>query len=53
MSYRDHMILDACLNTTGDAMMLCLPIPLLVKARLPLNRFVQPPVAHNFCDDSN
>lgn len=40
MSYRDHMILDACLNTTGDAMMLCLPIPLLVKARLPLNRFV-------------
>jgi hypothetical protein len=40
MTYRNHMILDACLNITGDAIMLCLPIPLLVKARLPLKRFV-------------
>jgi hypothetical protein len=40
MTYRNHMILDACLNITGDAAMLCLPIPLLIKAKLPLGRFV-------------
>ncbi|KAG4415493.1 hypothetical protein IFR04_011365 [Cadophora malorum] len=37
-TYRKHMILDACLNITGDAVMLCLPIPLLVKAKLPRAR---------------
>lgn len=34
-TYRTHMIVDAVLNITGDAAMLCLPIPLVVKAKLP------------------
>ncbi|ESZ91245.1 UbiD family decarboxylase [Sclerotinia borealis F-4128] len=38
MTFRHHMILDACFNITGDAIMLCLPIPLLIKARLELVR---------------
>ncbi|KAK0101932.1 hypothetical protein ONS95_001257 [Cadophora gregata] len=37
-TYRKHMILDACLNITGDAVMLCLPIPLLIRAKLPRAR---------------
>ncbi len=38
MTYRSHMILDACFNITGDAIMLCLPIPLVIQARVPLKR---------------
>ena len=38
MTFRKHMILDACLNITSDALMLCLPIPIVVKAKIPLKR---------------
>ncbi|KAG8533862.1 uncharacterized protein KY384_001603 [Bacidia gigantensis] len=38
MTYRHHMILDACFNITSDAIMLCLPIPLVIKAKVPLKR---------------
>lgn len=35
------MILDACFNITGDAVMLCLPIPLVMRAQVPLKRLAQ------------
>ena len=40
MTYRKHMILDACFNITADAVMLCLPIPIVIKAKIPRGRFV-------------
>ena len=40
MTYRHHMILDACFNITSDAVMLCLPIPLVIKAKVPPMRKV-------------
>lgn len=38
MTYRKHMLMDAAFNITSDAIMLCLPIPLVVQAKVPLKR---------------
>lgn len=39
-SYYNHLIDDAVFNITSDLLILSLPIPLLIKAQLPLKRSV-------------
>ena len=39
MTYRRHMIFDACFNITSDAIMLCLPIPLVIRSQVPRTRY--------------
>lgn len=39
-SHYDHLITDAVFNISSDLMMLFLPLPLLIKAKLPLKRYV-------------
>ena len=41
-SYYNHLIDDAVFNITSDLLILSLPIPLLIKAQLPLKRFAIP-----------
>ena len=38
MTYRKYMIVDAVFNITSDAIMLGLPIPLVIKAKVPIAR---------------
>ena len=38
MTYRHHMLIEASFNITSEAVMLCLPIPLVVRAKVPLAR---------------
>ena len=38
MTYRKHMLMDAAFNITSDALMLCLPIPLVIRAKVPMKR---------------
>ena len=47
-SYYHHLITDAVFNISSDLMMLFLPLPLLIKAKLPLKRYVKifEPVNH-------
>lgn len=35
------MILDAVFNISSDLLMLCLPIPMLIKSQLPRKKYVQ------------
>jgi len=38
MTYRHHMITVTVLNVSSDLMMLCIPVPMIARARLPLRR---------------
>lgn len=37
-TYQDHLIVNTVLNVSSDVMMLCIPLPILMKAKLPLQK---------------
>lgn len=43
-SYYNHLITSTVFNISSDLMMLCIPLPLLVRSRLPWKRYVFSPI---------
>ena len=37
-TYHDHLILNTAINVSSDLMMLCIPLPVLIRAQLPLKK---------------
>ena len=37
-TYHDHLIVNTVFNVSSDLMMLCIPLPILIRAKLPLQK---------------
>jgi hypothetical protein len=37
-TYHDHLIVNTVFNISSDLMMLCIPLPILIRAKLPIQK---------------